>query len=151
MHPAYPRDTRPKYGCIFQHSKIAFPQIRRPLCGLFLMWRIAEKHQVLVGGFPQTIDDFGCVKTYAAVAGGQKLCHTALAQRHNLLRQFDFHFPAATIFFIKPPWKAHGCLPYDCTTVYTAAFFQSSHTLTKIIVAINNTTIIIKMQRFSKV
>ena len=50
-----------------------------------------------------------------------------------------------------PGSKAHGCLPYDCTTVYTAAFFQSSHTLTKIIVAINDTTIIIKMQRFSKV
>ena len=61
------------------------------------MWCVAEKHQVLVGGFPQTIDDLGCVKTYAAVAGGQKLSHTALAQRHDLLRQLHFQFLAAVI------------------------------------------------------
>lgn len=115
------------------------------------MWYIAEKHQVWVGGFPQTVDDLGCVKTYAAVAGGQKLCHTALAQRHNLLRQFDFHFPAATIFFIKPPWKAHGCLPYDRTAVYVTAFSHKHHAFNRSIVVINNTIIIIKMQRFSKV
>lgn len=115
------------------------------------MWYVAEKHQVLVGGFPQTIDDLGCVQTYAAVAGGQELCHTALAQRHDLLRQLHFQFLAAVIFLVKPPRKAHGVLSHDCTTVYTAAFFQSSHTFTKIIVAINNTTIIIKMQRFFKV
>lgn len=97
------------------------------------MWYVAEKHQVLVGGFPQTIDDLGCVQTYAAVAGGQKLCHTALAQRHDLLRQLHFQFLAAVIFFIKPPWKAHGCLPYDCTTVYTSVFFQSSHTFIRLL------------------
>lgn len=124
-------------------ASIAFPTIRsrrswvvtirHPLCGLFLMWCIAEKHQVLVGGFPQTIDDLGCVKTYAAVAGGQELRHTALMQHHDLLRQLHFQFLAAVIFLVKPPRKAHGCLSYDRTAVYTAAFFQSSHTFTRLL------------------
>ena len=79
------------------------------------MWYVAEKHQVLVGGFPQTIDDLGCVQTYAAVAGGQKLSHTALAQRHDLLRQFRLHFRTKLIFFIKTPREPHGVLSYDRT------------------------------------
>ena len=41
----------------------------------------------MVGGFPQTIDDLCCIQTYAAVAGGQELRHTALMQHHDLLRQ----------------------------------------------------------------
>ena len=37
------------------------------------------------------------------------------------------HLPRQT------PRKAHGVLSHDCTTVYTAAFFQSSHTFTRLL------------------
>ena len=90
---------------ILPYSKVAFPQIRRPLCGLFLMGCIAQQHQIVVSR-PQTVDDLGGVQSYAAVAGGQKLRHAALTQHHDLLRQFDFQFSAAVIFFVKAPRKA---------------------------------------------
>lgn len=63
---------------------------------------IAQQHQIVVSR-PQTVDDLSGVQSHAAVAGGQKLRHAALAQHHDLLRQFDFQFSAAVIFFVKAP------------------------------------------------
>ena len=89
-------------GAVLQHGKIALPQIRRPFGGLFFVGRIAQQHQVAVG-HPQAVADLGGVQSYAAVAGDKKLRHSLLAQHHDLLRQFHFHFGTGRVFFIEAP------------------------------------------------
>ena len=64
-----------------------------------------------------------------AAAGGQ----TAGALVYSGMFFAMAQFLAAVIFLVKPPWKAHGVLSHDCTTIYTAAFFQSSHTFTRLL------------------
>ena len=82
----------------------------------------------MVGRCPQTVDDLSGVQSHTAVTGHKELRHTILAQHHDLLRQFDFQFSAAVIFFVKAPRKPHGILTDDGTA------YRFVHRLTRFVV-----------------
>ncbi len=65
----------------------------------------------------RNIDDLPSVQAHTGIAGNLKFCHSALAQFHNALSQFQLHLAALSIFFVKAPRKPHGMLTYNRTTI----------------------------------
>lgn len=100
--------------------KVAFAQLRCPLCCLFLVWRNTKQHQfrIIVA---QNVNEFGGVKPHAVVAGHGKMRHALLPQHHDLLGQLHLHIVTLRSFFIKSPCKPHGIVSED------RAAFRSTH------------------------
>ena len=103
------------YAAAFcQHIEIPFPKVRSPFSRLFLIGSNAGKHQIGVC-LSQDIDLLGGIEPHAEVASCKKLCHSILPQRHDLLEQFQLHFAAVAILFIKAPFEANWMLSKNGT------------------------------------